>query len=123
MKGAELAKKANWTKSDGSTWWTPKDGFDGDINKVILESGTRIDRFGYDDGYFVAPEGTLYTSRSRLIGTDTKTYTVFEVLKPVEVNAGKTVPWFGEAGGGIQYQFNEQIFKLLDDGILRKVGN
>lgn len=61
--------------------------------------------------------------RSLLIGTDTKTYTVFEVLKPAEVNAGKTVPWFGEAGGGIQYQFNEQIFKLLDDGILRKVGN
>ena len=42
------------------------------------------------------------------IGTDKKPYTVFEVVKPVEVQAGKIAPWFGEKGGGIQYEFSQK---------------
>mgnify|MGYP002902794930 FL=1 len=82
-----------------------------------------MDRFGYDSGTFVSPEGTPYTNRSLPKGTDAKPYTVFEVVLPVEVQAGKIAPWFGEAGGGIQYEFNSSINELIEAEILRKVGN
>ena len=66
--------------------------------------------------------GTPYTERALPMGTDKKTYTVFEVVRPVEVNAGKIVPWFGEKGGGIQYEFQQKISELIEQGILKKVG-
>lgn len=67
-------------------------------------------------------EGTPYTERALPMGTDKKPYTVFEVVKPVEVDAGKIAPWFGEKGGGIQYEFQQKISELIEQGILRKVG-
>ena len=91
---------------DGSPIWPPNRGFDGNPTKVILEPGTLIDRYGYDGGTFVSPKGTSYTERALPIGTDQKPYTVFEVVKPIEVQAGKIAPWFGEKGGGIQYEFS-----------------
>lgn len=63
---------------------------------------------------------TLY-GKSIAIGTDQKPYTVFEVVKPVEVQAGKIALWFGEIGGGIQYEFSQKISELLQQGILRKM--
>lgn len=80
-----------------------------------------IDRYGYDGGTFVSPKGIPYTERSLPLGTDKKPYTVFEVVKPIEVQAGKIAPWFGEKGGGIQYEFSQKISELLEQGILRKV--
>lgn len=53
----------------------------------------------------------------------TKTEICFEVVKTVDVQAGKIAPWFGEKGGGIQYEFSKKISELLEQGILRKVGN
>ena len=44
-------------------------------------------------------------------------------FKPVEVQAGKIAAWLGEKGGGIQYEFSQKISDLLEQGILRKVGN
>ena len=106
---------------DGSPIWPPNRGFDGNPTKITLESGTLIDRYGYDGGTFVSPKGIPYTERSLPLGTDKKPYTVFEVVKPIEVQAGKIAPWFGEKGGGIQYEFSQKISELLEQGILRKV--
>ena len=106
---------------DGSPIWPPNKGFDGNPTKITLESGTLIDRYGYDGGTFVSPKGVPYTERSLPLGTDKKPYTVFEVVKPIEVQAGKIAPWFGEKGGGIQYEFSQKISELLEQGILRKV--
>ena len=108
---------------DGSPIWPENRGFEGNPSTITLEPGTRVDRFGYDSGTFVSPEGTPYTNRSLPIGTDAKPYTVFEVVLPVEVQAGKIAPWFGEVGGGIQYEFSSSINELIEAGILRKVGN
>lgn len=77
----------------------------------------------YDNGTFVSPKGTAYTERALPIGTDKKPYTVFEVVKPIEVQAGKIASWFGEKGGGTQYEFNQRISDLIEQGILRKVQN
>ena len=114
---------SNYYNPDGSPIWPPNRGFDGNPTKVTLEHGTLNDRYGYDGGTFVSPKGIPYTERSLPIGTDQKPYTVFEVVKPVEVQAGKIAPWFGEKGGGIQYEFSQKISDLLQQGILRKVQN
>ncbi len=82
-----------------------------------------VDRYGYDGGTFVSPKGTPYTERALPPGTDSKPYTVFEVVESVEVKAGKIAPWFGEKGGGIQYEFSSSIAELLKKEVIRKVGN
>ena len=122
-KASESGSTSNYYNPDGSPIWPPNRGFDGNPTKVTLEPGTLIDRYGYDGGTFVSPKGIPYTERSLPIGTDQKPYTVFEVVKPVEVQAGKIAPWFGEKGGGIQYEFSQKISDLLQQGILRKVQN
>ena len=119
-----LSVKTSYGKyynADGSPIWPPNRGFDGKPVTTTLEPGTMVDRYGYDGGYFVSPEGTSYTERALPVGTDKKPYTVFEVVKPVEVQSGKIAPWFGEKGGGIQYEFSNKISELLEQGILRKV--
>ena len=107
--GVESGRNSKYYNPDGSPIWPPNRGFDGNPTKVTLEPGTLIDRYGYDGGTFVSPKGISYTERSLPIGTD--------------VQAGKIAPWFGENGGGIQYEFSQKISDLLEQGILRKVQN
>ena len=87
----------------------------------MLQVGTRIDRYGYDSGTFTSPEGTPYEMRALAPGTDSKPYSVVEVVKPLEVKAGEIAPWFDEPGGGIQYLLPESIEDLLEAGIIRRV--
>lgn len=53
-----------------------------------LKPGILIDRYGYDGETFVSPKGTLYTNRALAPSTGVKPYAVFEVVKPVRVQAG-----------------------------------
>jgi hypothetical protein len=46
---------------------------------------------------------------------------VFEVTKPFPVEAGRTAPWFGQLGGGIQYQTPVTLDTLLRRGIIREL--
>ncbi len=121
--GSDGGNDAKYYNADGSPIWPENRGFDGQPESITLQPGDMVDRFGYDGGTFVSPLGTPYTNRALPKGTDAKPYTIFEVLKPVEVQGGKVASWFGEAGGGIQYEFMSPISELLDNGILRKVGN
>jgi RHS repeat-associated protein len=96
---------------------------DGFISKArdTLKPGTRIDRYGPTSGQFASPAGSAFESRSLLDSARTLEYRVFEVVKPIPVNVGKAVPWFGQRGGGTQYQFDESIFGLRVKGYLREV--
>jgi len=118
----KMISKAKYYNPDGSPIWPPNRGFEGNPTTTILEP-IFVDRYGYDGGTFVSPKGTPYTERALPTGTDMKPYTVFEGVKPVEVQVGKIAPWFGEKGGGIQYEFNQKISDLIEQEILRKVGN
>lgn len=111
-----------WVDDAGNIQWPPNRGFDGEPVKKILDIGTRIDRYGFEGGTFVSPEGLSYASRSLAPGTNLKPYNIYEIIKPIEVQAGKIAPWFGEPGGGIQYEFNQSISQLLENGIIRRVG-
>jgi len=112
---------SQWYNSDGSPKWPPNRGFDGTPKIETLEPGTLIDRYGFDGGTFVSPLGTPYTNRALPAGTSLKPYTVFKVYEPVEVQAGRIASWFGEKGGGTQYEFSKSIAELIDEEVIRKV--
>ena len=102
--------------------WPANGGFKGTPQKTILEPGARIDRYGLETGKYASPQGTPYNMRSLPRGTDKSPYSAYEVAKPVEVNSGEVAPWFGQPGGGIQFKFNKSIGELLEEGVLKRVG-
>lgn len=81
----------------------------------------KVDRYGTDGGSFVSPQGTPYSNRSLPMGSDEKPYTVFEIVKPIEVQSGKIAPWFDQPGGGIQHEFNKPISELIKDGSIKVI--
>ena len=87
----------------------------------VLQPGTRIDRYESDFGSFTSPEGIPYEMRAVAPGTKLKPYSVFEVVEPINVKAGKIAPWFDEPGGGIQYLLPDTVDELLDAGALRRI--
>lgn len=117
-----FGEKNKWIDEQGNINWPPNRGFKKPPEKIILQPGTRVDRYGYEGGTFVSPEGTPYSHRSLAPGTERKPYNIYEVLKPVEVESGEIAPWFGSPGGGIQYVFNRPIIELIEAGILKRVG-
>lgn len=121
MDEGKAAKESKWVDEKGNIKWPPNDGFAGTPKKMTLQPGTRIDRYGYEGGTFVSPEGIPYNARSLAPGTELKPYNVYEVVKPIDGLEGKIAPWFDEVGGGIQYKLNQSIKELLDGGYIKKV--
>ena len=102
------------------------DGFDGPIETVPLEKGTLIDRYNHrppdaDNGSFFSPPGTPFEQRALPIYEADQYHTIYRVKEPFEVQSGKAAPWFGEAGGGIQYKSELSPSQMLDRGILEIV--
>lgn len=89
--------------------------------KKLLRPGEIIDRYGYDSGYFVSPQGTPFEMRSLPADAISKPYHTYVVQKSVKVLSGKVAPWFGQPGGGIQYKFYKPIKKLIKRGIIKEV--
>ena len=99
--------------------WPPNYGFSGNPARQTLEPGTMIDRYGDPYGRFLSPQGTSFTARSLPPEFIEKPINVYEVVKPLEVNAGPAAPWFGQEGYGMQYQTDVSIQNLIDSGVLR----
>jgi len=104
------------------TYWPPNRGFQGAPITEELSAGTRIDRYGYEGGTFLSPEGTPDWMRSLAPGTTSKPYNVYEVVKPIEVQSGKAAPWFNQVGGGIQHELPMSVSDAIAKGHLRRVG-
>lgn len=100
--------------------WPPNDGFL-TSGRSTMVPGARLDRFGGDGGRFLAGEGTPFGARSLPSGAQNSQYSVFEVVRPFEVNAGPAAPWFGQPGRGLQYQPDVPVQNLIDDGFLRVI--
>lgn len=98
--------------------WPENHGF---ISKdsITLEPGSRIDRFGYDSGDFVSPEGTSYKNRAVPPGTINKPYNAYDVVQPIDVQSGPIASWFNEPGGGLQFQLPDTIENLLSQGKIK----
>lgn len=90
---------------------------------LVMKKGTRIDRYGFESGTFVSPQGTPYEMRALAPGTSSKPYHMYEVIKPIDCSGGKIASWFDEIGGGIQYKMNKTIQELLVGGYIKVVLN
>ncbi|MGW8811546.1 TNT domain-containing protein [Gordonia terrae] len=109
----------------GDGWnWPPKDGYvlnpDGSPKKAVttLDPNTPIDRYGPASGRFLAPAGTPYKNRAlppENLVDEAKpefcNYHAYVVKRPVQVYTGPIAEGFGQPGGGIQYQIDQQLLE------------
>jgi hypothetical protein len=102
-------------------YWPPNRGFVESARATLLP-GTRVDRYGSEFGTFVAPEGVPFGMRGLPAEAATRPYSVYEVLRPIEVDAGLAVPWHGQPGFGMQYELPSEVRRLVQQGYLRRVG-
>jgi hypothetical protein len=100
----------------------PVDMVDGtfqvESDDLSLVPGTTIDRFGIASGSYVSPTGTPFIQRSLAPGTQYAPYNIYNVLKPIDVQAGPIAPAFGMPGGGMQYKLPSPVQSLIDSGHL-----
>jgi Tuberculosis necrotizing toxin len=127
----------------GSWRYPPEDGYvlDG-VNQPIkaaitLPVRTGIDRYGSEFGAFLAPTGSNYAARSippsNLNGQPAGgcNYHSYVVVHAFPVEAGPVAAWFGQPGGGVQYQLDRTLLPaapvmfnvrwLVDNGYLDRV--
>ena len=103
-------------------FFPPNNGFLGATRREFLQPGTRIDRFG-GSGFsrFFSPQGTPASGRALPPGTAGQRLRTFEVLKPLEVEAGTVAPAFGQPGGGTQFLSPVRLEILIQRGFLREI--
>ena len=117
-----LGVDPRWVKPDGTIDWPPNNGFDGPPIELTLANGTKIDRYGSNNGGFLSPEGTPFDQRALPNNSVNSKFQTFVVVKPLPVNSGKIAPWFGKPGGGTQYQLKDtNVKKLIEDGYLEVI--
>lgn len=110
-------------KSAGSSRivWPPNRGLEGESAKASLIPGAKVDRYGSEEGSFVAPAGTPFPQRSLPAGYEKKQLHEYEVLKPIDADAGTTAAWFGQPGGGTQFELPGSVRELIDSKHLKRV--
>ena len=108
--------------SEANLPWPSNSGFTFSW-KQTLKPGAKIDRFGELDGKFAGTPGATSSERGLPIGSEARPYTLLEVAKPVDVEAGFASPVseFGASGGSIQYKFSNSIDYYIKNGTLRIV--
>ena len=116
-----LVHNSTGGKGELTTFYPPNRGFKDGPSTQTLEPGTRIDRYGSEKGTFVSPEGTPVPERALPPGATDRSYNVYEVDQRVDVQAGEAAPWFGQPGGGQQYELPESVETLKDWGVLKDV--
>ena len=91
------------------------DGFlNGEYEKVVLQPGERLDRFGSDHGYYFGKIGESKEMRSMSPNSDFETYYQYEVLSELPVLKGKIAPWFEQIGGGTQSRLDPSFVELIN---------
>lgn len=107
---------------------------DGKFDKVKIERGTVIDRYGDNmGGKFFSPAGETFESRALPPFMKEKPYEKFQVIKSFDSKIGRIAPWFDQIGNGTQIYTDYKILSrngslvdatvqnLLDNGYIRKV--
>jgi hypothetical protein len=103
-------------------YWPKNDGFIEPPVRKSLPVGDKIDRWGNEDGRYVSPLGTPFELRGLPPAHKVqKTYFVYEVIKPFEVESGKAMPAFGQFGQGPQYRLPKTLSELIDGGYIRRL--
>ncbi|HEX2899715.1 MAG TPA: DUF4157 domain-containing protein, partial [Bacteroidia bacterium] len=142
----ELYAKKDWaaleklfTDKGLNGGWPPNRGFI-DMKPGTLKAGDTFDRFGgridpvtgkfTDTGRFVAPFGADFGGRAlpqtHLDGDpvtgDKPAFKGYKILKDIPMMEGDAIPWFGQPGGGKQYELPPGgIDKLIADGYIVEI--
>ncbi|MCC9606768.1 TNT domain-containing protein [Blastopirellula sp. JC732] len=109
---------SKWTNPNGSIRWPPDEGFAGKPADVEIAAGVQLERWGYPGGTFVSNLGVPPADLSLAPGTLKKPHYVYRVLKPLPALEGKAAPWFGQPGGGVQYDLVKSVEHWLEQGFL-----
>lgn len=107
--------------SRAQPYWPPNHGFAGTPMGTSLAPGSRIDRYGSELGTFASPAGTPFGARSLPSNAASAPLRRYEVLKPLPAQSGTAAPWFGQVGGGTQYEFPQSIESLVRQGYLGRL--
>ena len=113
--------------------WPPNRGF-ASSRTITLSPGFEFDRYGgrinrktgkfEDAGSFIADKETPYGYRSLPSGYEEKPLNSYRVKEPIQgVQQGEAIPWFGQEGGGIQYEIPASeggIDGLLNSGKIER---
>lgn len=75
----------------------------------------------HDNKLIPSPLSLSFAGRGLPHDTLNKPYSIYEVLKPLEVNSGPAIPWFGQRGLGTQHETLDSIENLVTNGFLRKI--
>ncbi|MGH8511423.1 MAG: glycohydrolase toxin TNT-related protein [Gammaproteobacteria bacterium] len=119
VPSSEVANSASKSRALNS-YDPPNDGFLGAGRDFTLIPGARVDRYGRDAGRFLAPEGTPIPMRALPPGTTDRTYSIFEVTKPLQVKAGEIAPAYAQPGHGTQFVTDQAIRDLIGGGYLKR---
>lgn len=121
-EAAGFSQYDSFRNSDGTWKWPVNDGFvAATIRQETLPAGTRLDRYGRETGYYLAPEGTPLPERALAPGGGAEPVRTYELVKPLPVKIGETAPAFGQPGGGTQILTPASIRQLLDEGYFKEM--
>jgi RHS repeat-associated protein len=103
--------------------WPSNYGFaNGKDSIITLTPGMVIDRFGGSSGGFVSPAGTPFGQRALPASSYNKDYHQYMLKKPIDgVRTGPAEPWFGQPGGGTQYQLPKSVQDHINNGDLVEI--
>jgi len=117
----DIKDNPEFFKENGDLKWPEPDGFEGEPQKVTLQTGDMIDRYGPEDGFFTSSQGTPYEERSLPYDKASQDYNVYEVVKPIDdVLQGQNAPAFNQRGGGMQQKLPESVEDLVENGFLKR---
>ncbi|MBL8024154.1 MAG: TNT domain-containing protein [Elusimicrobia bacterium] len=101
----------------------PGDGGFAHSVRVEIKPGKIVDRYGPPVGRFASEVGATVSERGLPPGTEGMAYHKYEVVRPMQVEAGPAAPVkeFGAKGRANQYRFDKPISRLLEEGYLREI--
>jgi len=117
----DIKDNPEFIDENGDIKWPPNDGFEGEPQKATLPPGELVDKYGSEDGVFVAPMGTPYDKRGLPFDMASQEYRAFQVEKPLDVLQGPIAPAFHQSGGGVQQKLPESVGDLVDEGFLKRI--
>lgn len=98
--------------------YPPNNGFNATPRNSTLSPGAILQRIGDEEGRFVAPVNTPAPKLSLPPDKIGAPITNYIVLKPLPVQAGTAMPWYGQPGGGTQFLLPDSISNLRSDGFI-----
>ncbi len=100
----------NYPRNDGA--------LNGQVSPGVIEKGQFVDRYGNDQGTYVAPAGTDFGARSMHPEAQAGPYTVMRAAEDIPTRQSVSTPYFGQEGLGTQHQLPTTVENLVNEGKL-----